>query len=175
MHIWLVRCNILWLMCEYAYAFFVIYFRNLCLIWPVCIIYLTPYLFQLTPYPIWLAPPACGYPRGFRVRLVCAKTRPDPTLDPACWYWRRYITQYLQGQIADTCTLETPVEKLKHFNSNDSVNIRASFQLLILSSHTSQSEKRLRFDILNEYISWQKKVSEILSVQNTTLTSLILK
>jgi len=71
--------------------------------------------------------------------------------------------------------LEFLIKRLKCCNLNESVNITASLQsttLLIFSAH---SEKRVRKDLLNNYINEYKKFMRLQSVQNTTSTSLLLR
>jgi len=69
--------------------------------------------------------------------------------------------------------LEFSVKRLKHCNLNESVNITASSQsttLLIFSAHL---KKRVRRDLLNNYVNKYKKFMKLQSVQNTTSTSLL--
>ncbi len=69
--------------------------------------------------------------------------------------------------------LKFSVKRLKHCNLNESVNITASLQLttlLILSAH---SEKKVKRDLISNYINECKKFMRLQSVQNTMLTSLL--
>jgi len=71
--------------------------------------------------------------------------------------------------------LEFLVRRLKHCNSDESVNITASLQLITLSIFSAHSEKRVRRDLLNSYVNKCKKFIKLQSVQNTMLTSLLLR
>ncbi len=69
--------------------------------------------------------------------------------------------------------LKFSVKRLKHCNSDESVNIITSLQLITLSIFSAHSEKRVRRDLLNSYVNKCKKFIRLQSVQNTTLTSLL--
>jgi len=92
------------------------------------------------------------------------------------WLWwskQRYKTQYLWRQLTDACTLEFLIRRLKCCNLNKSVNITASLQLTTLSIFSAHLKKRVRRDLLNNYVNKCKKFMKLQSVQNTMSTSLL--
>ena len=71
--------------------------------------------------------------------------------------------------------LKFSVKRLKCYNLNESVNITASLQSTTLSIFSAHFKKRVRRDLLNNYVNKCKKFMKLQSVQNTMSTSLLLK
>ncbi len=71
--------------------------------------------------------------------------------------------------------LEFLVKRLKCCNLNESVNITASLQLITLLIFSTHLKKRVRRDLLNSYVNKCKKFMKLQFIENTMLTSLLLR